>query len=341
MDSRELLYSKQVLRFKENGKFRILCISDIHGGVGYDEYNTIKNIRALIEAYSPDAVLMLGDIAGPGIIHISTPDELRTMLSGLVAPMEDAGIPWAHVYGNHDNNFGVDNRVAQNVYEEFSFCVSKTGPDNLPGCGNWVVPVLSSKNDSPAFCIWGMDSHRGNDGFKSENNLTDTDIFVLPVDNEFDCSSRGIDFSQVMWYAQASADIEKEYGRKIPGIMTMHVPLYEMGMISYLRDRFVFDGYDDGEIDCQGINSGLFRACLERGDIKAICFGHNHRNNFSTEYCGIKLCYDGYLSMHACHRTNTLGGRIFDIDESNPFEINTQPVLVRDVLKLDGCNYEW
>lgn len=37
VDLEKSLYTKKPLRFDEDGKFRILMVSDIHGGVGYDE----------------------------------------------------------------------------------------------------------------------------------------------------------------------------------------------------------------------------------------------------------------------------------------------------------------
>ena len=334
------LSSKIRLSFNKNGKFRILCVSDIHGGVGYDEEHTVSNLRALIDAENPDFVLLLGDNAGPGLIHISTPEELKQMLTGLTKPMTDKNIPWAHVFGNHDDNFGVDNTVAQKVYESFPLCLSKAGDENLPGCGNWVLPVYASDGDALRFTVWGLDSHRGNDKFYSTYSVPEKSIENFSFGENVDATNRGIDFAQVMWYARTSEEIEKKYG-KTPGIMVMHVPLYETGLISTFGADKIFDGIDGFDTDIQGINSGLFRAALERGDIKAFCFGHNHRNSFGAEYCGIKLCYDGYMSMHACHSSDTLGGRVFEIDESNPFDVKTRLVLVRDVKKLEDGLYDF
>ena len=105
----EALSVKVPLRFSADGKFRILMVSDIHGGRGYDADRTIRALDALIDRYTPGLVLLGGDICGPGKIHIETAEELRELLDGLSAPMEKRGIPWAHVYGNHDDNFGLSN----------------------------------------------------------------------------------------------------------------------------------------------------------------------------------------------------------------------------------------
>ena len=67
IDLQEALYTKHPLKFDENGKFRILMISDIHGGVGYNAKQTIQAIQALVDEAKPDLVLLGGDIAGPGM----------------------------------------------------------------------------------------------------------------------------------------------------------------------------------------------------------------------------------------------------------------------------------
>ena len=105
IDINKEIETKIPLKFNKDGSFRILMISDIHGGVGYDKEHTVAAIQALVDNTKPDLVLLGGDNAGPGIIHIETAEQLKEMLDGIASPMEKAGIPWAHVYGNHDNNF--------------------------------------------------------------------------------------------------------------------------------------------------------------------------------------------------------------------------------------------
>ena len=94
---------KPTLHFHPDGTFRILMVSDIHGGVGYNRAQTVEALQALVDTAKPDLVFFGGDTAGPGMIHIETTDQLRDLLTDLSAPMENAGIPWAHVYGNHDD----------------------------------------------------------------------------------------------------------------------------------------------------------------------------------------------------------------------------------------------
>ena len=57
------------IKFKDNGKFKILMISDIHGGKGYAADLTVRDIDAIVETEKPDLVIMGGDIAGPKVME--------------------------------------------------------------------------------------------------------------------------------------------------------------------------------------------------------------------------------------------------------------------------------
>lgn len=62
----EALSVKVPLRFSADGKFRILMVSDIHGGCGYDADRTIRALDALIDRYTPGLVNWAATFAVPG-----------------------------------------------------------------------------------------------------------------------------------------------------------------------------------------------------------------------------------------------------------------------------------
>lgn len=305
--------NKPKLKFDGEGKFRILCISDIHGGIGYNKKMTSLYLTNLLNKTSPDLVLMLGDIAGPGKIHIENTKQLKEMLTSFTDPLTERGIPWAHVFGNHDDNFGVTNTQAQRVYEAFPLCLSKAGPSDVSGVGNYSLTVFGHDGNTPKFNVYGFDSHGSSGALCETYGLKTYD--PLSCDGA-DMCERGTDFSQVMWYFNESKRLEKEQGTVLPALAVMHVPLFEMGLASLAPEKYGLKGCFEEEVNCQAVNSGLFRASLERGDIKHYCFGHDHNNNFTLTYCGISLSFDGYLSCHACHKVNQLGGRLYELTEN-------------------------
>lgn len=332
IDLQENLYTKLPLRFGEDGKFRILMVSDIHGGVGYDELRTVRALQALVDHTKPHLVLLCGDIAGPGSIHVSNREELRQLLDGLVSPMEKAGIPWAHVYGNHDDNFGLCNADHQPVYESYHCCVSKTGPADVSGVGNYVLPVWDTKGETILFNVFGLDSQHRMPEFREEFGLGDdvTPVDLTNMENEDESPIR---FSQVAWYYQTSQALEAYAGHKIPALMYTHFPLPEHRIVAQRREECRFEGNQLSPISCSNLNSGLFSACLQRGDVKAIFCGHDHKNDFSGVYCGIRLGFDGYLSYCACHMEELRGGRLFEISADAPERIETKMIRVMDILE--------
>ncbi len=326
----DIFTSKVPLRFR-GGKFRILCVSDIHGGVGYDEQRTVRDLSRLIQAAEPGLVLLLGDNAGPGTIHIENTAQLREMLDGLSSPMESRSIPWAHVYGNHDDNFGVDNKDAQKVYESYPHCVSKAGAESLPGCGNYVLPVYDEAGDKIIFAVYALDSHRGDDEFKLRYGLDPGTQTVLPDRGGIDSSERGVDFCQVQYYCRLSDELREREGKRVPALMVMHVPVQEFAFAARNPDECALKGEMGEEVSCQCLNAGLVRACIENGDVRAMCFGHDHENNCEAEYCSIHFAYDGHLSYHASHNKKTRGGRIYEISEESPCSIKTEFIRVKDL----------
>jgi len=328
---KEALYTKVPLKFNENGKYKILMISDIHGGVGFAAKKTVAAIQALLDVHKPDLVLLGGDIAGPGYIHIENQEQLKEMLDKLVSPMEKAGIPWAHVYGNHDDNYGLDNKDHQPIYESYPYCVSKAGPEELSGVGNYVLPIYDAKGEKILFNVFGFDSHHSVPEMIEEFGLPEKTRFyhaTTCADGDYD----GIHFDQVMWYYNTSVEMEKHNGAKIPALAYMHIPVPEMAYGAVERTKFRYHGMQGENVACAIVNNGLVGAALQRGDIKAMCFGHDHHNDFRMDYAGIELSYDAFLSYHACHENERRGGRIFEIDAANPWEIKSYMVRVRDIL---------
>lgn len=331
IELKEALYTKCPLRFDQDGKFRILMVSDIHGGIGYEKEKTVRAMQALVDEAKPQLVILGGDIAGPGTIHVENEDQLRSLLDDISSPMEKAGIPWAHVYGNHDNNFGLSNERQQVVYESYPHCVSKAGPEEIAGVGNYVLPVWDNGGEKILFNVFGLDSHRGMAQFKEQFGIPeDTKFFHMnPVTSS---NSACIHFDQIMWYWQTSELLENYAGNKIPALMFMHIPLPEHGIVAMKRSDCQFKGSQLDDVECAPLNSGLFAACLQRGDVKGIFCGHVHENDYMGQYGGIKLGFDGYMSYHACHIDKLRGGRVFEISAEEPQNFTTDMLRVNELV---------
>lgn len=319
---------KYTLRFRENGEFRILVLSDVHGYPPAPCEQTLAVVNALIAREQPDLVLLCGD----NIKGCESEEQLRGCLTALTAYPEAHHIPWAHVFGNHDDEcYKKDDRrlktlhrsVQQKIYESFPYCVSKAGPEEIPGSGNYVLPIYSSDESraDPVFAVWGLDSH--------------ADVFDTPVPGrqailkntmyrgQPGAPSAYIPFTQIRWYFNTSEEIERYAGHKVPGMMYFHIPLQEFYEVTLNPEETGMVG-EKRECVCAGpLNSGLFTAMIERGDIKAVCCGHDHVNDYAATFCGICLAYASNVGYETYHDESMMGGRVFVIRETAPDKIET------------------
>ena len=321
-----LLESKVRLSCDENGDFRILILADIHAP-GKIDMNTEKNIRTLVDSENPDLVIFTGDNA-----LCSTEEDLRTALDSMVGYIESKGIAWCHVYGNHDHESGLSKKQMQAIYESYEYCVSKSGDEDLFGVGNYVLPVYEYESDNISSFVWCLDS-----GSRLSNEDREALIPTHPIDNiampdNIFSAIMGIHNSpydyihadQVQWYYKTSEFFEEYFGRKIPSIMAFHIPLQESFFAWSNREGLDnWTGEKNEDISCSQINTGLFSALVDRGDVLAVVNGHDHTNTFMVEYKGVMLCYSPTPSTHSYNDVNTMGARVFVMNSNNPTEITT------------------
>ena len=299
---KEALNLKHELRFGEDGKFRILVISDVQENLLSER--TIERIQTLVDRENPDLVLFGGDNS----YNLPTAERLQEYLTGMVGYIENRQIPWAHVFGNHDTEKMMTREEQEEIYESFEYCLSKKG--NVTGVGNYVLPILRSDSDSIAFNVFALDS--------GAYNLQAWD----DTGNKYDY----IHYDQIQWYLKTSELLEKYNGTQVPAMMLFHIPLQESDIAWQHRELLEYEGECREAEDGLGMNSGLFAAALDRGDVKLIMNGHDHINNAMIEYFGIKLCYSmtvGSNSLVSYYDEDMLGGRVVVIDQNDSENIET------------------
>lgn len=308
------LYLKHTLRFNEYGKFKILMISDIQETCDFNA-QTLNAMETLLDKEMPDLVILGGDnLNGHKLKNI---DGIKEYVKIMAGPMEKRKIPWAHIWGNHDHDTGVSEDLQQKAFEESPYCIAKSN-EEIRGQSNFVLPVMKHDSDKICFNVWGLDS--GNHPPKGA---------LLPNNISPSASIFGdVMFDRVDWYYRSSCELEKYNGALIPGLMCIHIAPVEILNVKYNKEECETIGYSDEKFALAPVNSGLFAACLERGDVKAICSGHTHENDAMGKYLGILIGNDLSIGYGAYGDNARRGGRVFEIDESNPFEINTRMVYL-------------
>ena len=318
-----------VLRAREDGSFKVILISDVqcYNEKGLVNSGTLDVIEAMIEAEDPDLVLFVGD----NVWSRNSKDDLRAYLDVMAKPMEDRQIPWAHIYGNHDAEdndpwyWAIDKEEQQEVYERYSYCISKSGPEDVPGVGNYVLPVLAHDSDKIVYNIWALDSMM----YRSEV-LADVKN-TTGATNYFYGKYEGMSEAHTNWYVETSKLLEAyNGGETIPAMMYFHIPLQESyyawadaktnGSLGLGATNLI--GTKAENISAPVINCGLFDAIVERGDVKVIANGHDHENDFSVDYKGVTLAYCGSAGLEAYHNYDIAGARVVNFTPNGKVSTN-------------------
>ncbi|RID82351.1 phosphoesterase [Mesobacillus zeae] len=316
------------LQFKKDGKFKIVQFNDTQDDENIDR-RTVQLMEKVLDTEKPDFVVLNGDNITGGC---DTPNEMKQAINNVAQPMEKRSIKWAITYGNHDEDStpksGLNEEDMLKLYMSYKYNMNQPSSKGVTGTGNMNLLIRNSKGNDAAFNLWLMDGGR-----YAPQTIGGQDFKGYPTWD-------WLRFNQVNWYAETSKKIEKQFGRKIPSLMYVHIPLWE--------HRYMWFGSVDGrtaahhenavkkhgitgernEDECLGpVNSGMFSAILDRGDVKGVFCGHDHVNTYSGNYYGVLLGYAGSTGFGAyglpgADRNRLRGARVFNLDE------NTENVLV-------------
>ena len=335
------------LKFGEDGKFRILHITDIHevepemdDDENRDnpiccEKETLNVIERLVEKTNPDLVVFGGDNIG-GYWEEFTYDLIEKTISKITKPLRDRNIPLCVVFGNHDGECGYHTEFQMMMYHEYADCRSSFNDADVYGCGNCCVTIKSSKSDKDAFAVWLIDS---NDYQKDKNGRL-----------AYDC----VHDDQIAWYEKRAQELKNENGgNPLPAILFQHMPVQQEldgykevtadDDYTFERDgKYYYFGHDiiEGRIretPCppymENDHRNQFESWKKTGDIVAAFFGHDHINDFHIKVDGISL----YQTLGAGYFTygKDRGGRLIVLDENNPNEIHTESIVIERITTAD------
>lgn len=281
--------------FVTDGDFKVLQLTDIHIGAGFmstkKDSMAMNAVAAMITAEKPDLVCVSGDIGYPvpfqaGTFNNKPPAQI------FAEEMEQLGVYWAPVFGNHDTEaYSYYNReeIAE-IYEsgDYPHCLFQSGPEDIFGVGNYVINVKNTAGEIVQ-SIFMIDS----------NDYTDRSLKSTIVWS-YDCIHK----DQIDWYENTLYSLADENGGNIPkSIAFFHIPLLEMeeAWTEYCENGFndtedvqyIYGkaGEENSVIYCSALNEGFFDKVCELGSTRGIFNGHDHLNNFSIYYKGIRMTY--------------------------------------------------
>ena len=317
---------------KNADDFKILHLTDIH--IGGSLYSYTKDIKALNACYNeiehthPDLVVVTGDMCFPmGIMSLSLNNSAP--VQQFAAFMRNTGIPWAFTYGNHDTeSMSTLNTTELNeVYKSLSY---KTSGNLLYP---YVQPDIMGRNNQ-------LIEIRNADGSLNTGLfMIDSNAYTGNGLNDYDY----IHDDQVDWYAGEVVRMNAEAGHTVNSMVFFHIPLQEYKTATELYldgsdEVKYFFGENPGDhggitnelVCCSDYPSKMFDTAVDLGSTTAMFCGHDHYNNASIEYKGIRLTYGmsiDYLAMPGISKeTKQRGAELITIHSDSTWDLEQIPL---------------
>lgn len=327
---------------KTPGKdFVILNLTDPQMGNGewapdHKVYKILTyTLDELIKKVKPDLITVSGDISW-GADNLDAYRNFADL-------MQSYGIPWAPVWGNHDNEDGADviEEVAD-LYLTYSTCLYEKGDPAL-GNGNYVIAV--KEGDKIVEAVFMMDTHAGNDVYLLDRNC------VMQRYSSY----ASLTPAQLEWYKEQVTAL-KSVGCK-DSTLVVHIPLHGYRKAFYaateeelrapqsvsIEDSYKGIGWKDEHkktsfgVNREGIASsnyddGVVEVLKECDHTKHVIAGHEHVNNFSVLYDGIRLTYATKIGMGCYWDSDLNGGTVLTVTENGVKELHHEYVDVSHLL---------
>ncbi|WP_083659594.1 metallophosphoesterase family protein [Paenibacillus lautus] len=260
------------LKFREDGTFVIVQFSDVEFIDAEDldpetpllDSMTKATMERIIAIEQPDLVVFAGDLTASA----RSKDPLQSFRSA-VAVAEENRVAWAAVFGNHDSEGSLPRKRMHEEQLLHEYCVAQPDPPGVSGAGNYVL-TINDRAEKPAVSLFFLDSG---------------DYSPIEAVGGYDWIRR----DQIEWYVSESRQLaERNGGAPLPALAFFHIPLPEYDEVWKTK---VCEGHCSEWISSPKVNSGLFAAMVEMGDVMGTFVGHDHSNDYCGTLHGIRLCY--------------------------------------------------
>ncbi|XP_016495774.1 putative inactive purple acid phosphatase 16 [Nicotiana tabacum] len=321
-----------------SSSFKIVLFADLHFGEDTwtdwgprQDVNSIKVMSTVLDQEHPDFVVYLGDVITANNIPIKN---ASLYWDQAISPTRDRRIPWASVFGNHDDMYfewpmewfsstGIPplhcrvnvsclpesegdcsfkgttrSELMMNELEMNKLSYSKFGPKDLwPSVSNYVLKLSYANNrESVIAYMYFLDSGGGS--------------YPEVISN-----------AQAEWFNCTSQEINPN--SRVPEIIFWHIPSQ-----AYKEVAPKFDAHGNcigslfmEEVAAQGAEMGMMELLEGRSSVKAVFVGHNHGLDWCCPYKKLWLCYARH-SGYGGYGNWPRGARILEITKQ-PFSLKS------------------
>lgn len=341
--------AETTLKFNEDGSFKIMQVADLQDTANPSK-KALEYVKEIAAEEKPDLFILTGDnisdSVARGFTKAHSVKKVRKAIDAFMSVFEEIGVPVAVIFGNHDAEGYVSKEEQMAIYNEYDCCIAIDEGERISGCGTYNLPILSSDESRIAYNLWLFDS-----------NMYD------PLADGYD----HVHEDQIDWYVEKSNELKAlNGGNPVPSMVFQHIIVGEIfnalveseeGAPNAVQvgDKFLaLPENATGSLlerpAAPARDSMQFEKMLEQGDVKAMFFGHDHKNDFVVPYMGIDLSTTPAAGFGGYGADNR-GVRIIVLDEDNTdtYETETihyletcctEPIEVM-LYHIEGLKYIW
>lgn len=280
------------LKFNKEGEFKIVMLTDLHLNIDKigEAEKTYARIDYIINEEQPDFIAVTGDVLYGNSSSLD-------LLQRLVNKFDSAKVPFAIEFGNHDREHGRSAVEMSRIITSSRYNLNKLTDDKVLADNRIQVRPSVDKTAAP-LDVYMIDSHDyaklGTRGDKSYSYLS---------------------FDQIAWYLAECKKSNAEAGvEHVPSVAFFHIPFPEFYDAWILAQEKEHNGVSGVRGEYGGhpkVNSGMFTAMLESGNIVGVFCGHDHDSDYIVDYHGIALVYgrfsgDDTVYNHLAHGTRVI-----------------------------------
>lgn len=303
---------------KDGEDFVILNITDTHFS-DYDyraffAFESTHNIKRLVNKVKPDLITVSGDIV--------CADSTVYSIKRITDLFDSFGIPWAPVFGNHDDEGNADLNYLADVMMSSEYCVMQKGDPEM-GVGNYIINIQEEGSGEIVETIFMMDTHRSH-----------------------------LNEKQIKWFESCASSINALTSNSSEISVIFHIP--------NVQYQYAFDaawdedagewkpgsdayGEKNEKICCERDGNGNpkengFFAAAKNVGAKFVFCGHEHMNNFSVEYEGIRLTYTLKIGYGSGFQFGFNGGTVINVGEDGINRITHKTLtygFIQDIVDIE------
>ena len=271
-----------------------------------------NQIRSLVTQTKPDLIFITGDIVYGSF------DDAGTTLEWICKCMDSLEIPWAPVFGNHDNEskMGVASQCEQ--FAQSPYCLFKRG--SVSGNGNYTVGIAAGEKLLRVLHMADSNGCRDTEdpAVIREPGLYPDQLALFRENTRKICQAQGCAVPAFMAYhipTETVALVEKEKGYPADG--------YTLGVDVQPKDDdfgFRYECFQPAAMECD------YLAYLKENGIDGVFTGHYHKNCLCIRYEGIRFVAGLKTGQYDYHLPGSLGGTLVTL-RGYDFEVCHVPAL--------------